>query len=118
MSKTKRDKIRGRYRKQDKAYDDITEKLIKALKENGHSFTSAWTLIRNMIKSPYHRLTEEEKLILGLHYSKNPSWWNNLFNRRPKRREDRDKLKKIDLKSPDNDAIIFTDDDKPDSYYW
>ncbi len=44
-----------------------------------------------------------------------PSWFVQLFSTKPARRDRRDKLKKIDLKT-DCDGLIFMDQDK--SVHW
>lgn len=116
MGKTKRDKIRGKYRAEDRKYDKESDKKIERLRKTKNmDLMSAYHLVR--INDPWSKLSfkEQQKIFPG--YSKNPSWWNRIFNRKPKRREDRDKLKKIDLKT-ETDGIIFTDDNKPNKYYW
>lgn len=120
MSKTERDKIKGKYRAADRKYDKEFHKNIKKMeKSKNMDFIAAYTLTKNAMndKHPLGKLSfkEQQKIFPG--YTKNPSWWNKLFNRAPKRRDDRDKLKKIDLNT-DCEGMVFTDDDKPDKYYW
>lgn len=63
----------------------------------------------------WDKLSEHEKLTV-VNYRKNPSHWNREMNRKPKRAEDRDKLKCVSL--DEEDDKIFTEDKKPNIYYW
>jgi hypothetical protein len=119
MGKTKKDKIRGKYNranhKDSQEFDLIWKKMYRMNPD--WSFTAIWQLCRERKNSPYDNLTEKEKLVLG-NYGKNPSWWNLLFNRVPKRRADRDLLKKLKTNPDKADGCVFSVDRKPNAYYW
>lgn len=117
MSKTKRDKIKGRYKKADKKYDELVAKKQKKLIKQGYSWLSAYYISRNGIKKPWNQFTFEEQRKMFSGHGKNPSWWNKMYNISPRRRDDRDKLKKLDLKS-ECEGVVFNDDKKPCIYYW
>lgn len=51
-------------------------------------------------------------------YNKNPSWWNRLFNRRPKRRQDTIACKQIINGKLDAEKAEFSHSNKPNNWYW
>lgn len=52
-----------------------------------------------------------------VNYAKNPSWWNRIFNNRPKKREAH-KLEREASKGADLDSMMWPADKKPNKYYW
>ena len=117
MSNTKKQKIKGKVNRMNKSVRQVEKALIDKLIAYGVDVMPAIKAVHDLTRNViWNKMTEEEKLMVFSGYSKNPSWWNRLFNRRPKRRADRDMLKTVDLN--DERDLIFSDDDKPDKYYW
>lgn len=67
---------------------------------------------------PWDLLSEEDKLKI-CNYGRNPNWWNHLTCTTKIRREERDNLKKIDIKNSEefNDADLRLAR-KPMIYFW
>lgn len=117
MGKTKKDVIRAKYKRLNKKDTQEFNLFVDKMRNRNpdRDVMYIWTLSKMWHSSPWDKLTEHEKLVI-VNYSRNPSWHNLLYNRVPKRRQDRDMLKKIDI-NDDND-YVFTLNNKPNAYYW
>ena len=123
MGKTYKDKVRGKYRRECKKRD--TRKLVLKTAhyvENNQVEVIHYKGRDETEPSPWMKawdaLSQEDQLRV-INYSKSPSWFNRLFHTRPRRRESRDLLKKVDLKQEENSIDpLFPHAKKPKTYYW
>lgn len=142
MSRTYRDVTRGRYRAADKKFDNDpnnkekywyrcyryergTDRSFKSLLEKTleRKRVEEWhygerTKIELQHKTPWHLLTHKQQMHVWA--MSTPSWWVRLNETKPKRREERDKLRKYI-----GTRIIELDEEcefplarKSHEYYW
>lgn len=60
----------------------------------------------------------DEHTWIFVDYNKNPGWWDNFYNNKPKRCQANNLCKKIVSGAVDPDAAIFPLEKKPKFYYW
>lgn len=115
MSNTYKEKLRNKFKREHHKADKKADKLLhKLIHHEGWSFHPAYHKSRKIADDPFDILSSEDQSRLNRHW-KTPSWFHRLFNRKPKRRQDRDLLRKVQIDS-DSDDLVFTNDKKPAEY--
>jgi hypothetical protein len=119
MADTYKDKVRNKIKRIANEERKDFRKKVHKLRKKGIDNAYDVVRIEDEGTSIWDRISEEDNQIANCKYSRNPSWWNREFNRVPKRRQDRDLLKVVTIENADEfDEVEWSDDNKPNLYYW
>ena len=114
MSDTHRHKNKGRVNRFRKITDREERRLRNKLIKQGWDFSPAYDAALMAHPDPWKEMTYEQQQ--GVFNYSNPGWWNRLTSLPKMRRDERDKLKTIDLN--DERDLIFANGKKPYIYFY